>query len=63
MILVTPRLMQMMKELVEKYPEDYEGYQDEMHSSGHMLPGSGRNEQAEVSAAPDIGSRMKDMSI
>lgn len=55
--------MQMMKELVEKYPEDYEGYQDEMHSSGHMLPGSGRNEQAEVSAAPDIGSRMKDMSI
>ncbi len=60
---VTPRLMQMMRELVDKYPDGYEGYRDEINPSGHMLPGSGRNEQAEVSAAPEIASRMKDMSI
>lgn len=55
--------MQMMRELVDKYPDGYEGYRDEINPSGHMLPGSGRNEQAEVSAAPEIASRMKDMSI
>lgn len=53
----------MMRELVEKYPDGYEGYKDERHSSGHMFAGSGGSEESKVSAAPDIASRMKDMSV
>lgn len=53
-IFVTPRLMQMMRELVEKYPDGYEGFHDEMHLSGDVLAASRGNGHTDVSAAPDV---------
>ncbi len=63
MIFVTHRLMQMMRELVEKYPDGYEGYQDKVNLSGDVLAVSPEIKQPEISAAPDITFRMEDMSI
>lgn len=63
MIFVTHRLMQMMRELVEKYPDGYEGYQDKVNLSGDVLGVSLEIKHPEVSAAPDVASRMVDMSM
>lgn len=53
----------MMRELVEKYPDGYEGYQDKVNLSGDVLAVSPEIKQPEISAAPDITFRMEDMSI
>lgn len=53
----------MMRELVEKYPDGYEGYQDKVHLSEHVLGVSLEIKHPEVSAAPDVASRMVDMSM